>query len=182
MQWAKVCVPLGSTRIGFKNNSWICKIQPILGSTENECCREHLSSNPFCTTVCLITELIYLLHYLISSSSHSPDENSDYCPSMGQGGELNFHCLELGERGIVQKTQRDWKTWGSRVMLFFSINWPWGVFSTSSFSLLISFSITCGWVLMLPLASVNLLETKIPYISFIAWTALDDAFWFLFTG
>lgn len=92
----------------FENNIWICKLQLILGRVENEtvCRREHWSSSPFCSTVCLITELIYLFHYFISSPSHTcPDENSDYHPSMGQGGELNFHWSKLGKRGTVQKMQ-----------------------------------------------------------------------------
>lgn len=105
-----------------KSNSWICKIQAIRGHTENEtvCCSEHWNSNPFCTTVCLITELIYLIHYLISSPSHTgPDENSDYRLSMGQGGELNFYCSELGKkRGIVQKMQGDSEMCSSRVVRF----------------------------------------------------------------
>lgn len=172
MQWTKVCMPLGSTSslsrimvesVKFSRFWGIQKMRLLLWS-----------SNPFCTTVCLITELIYLLHYLISSPSHTgPDENSDYCPSMGQGGEFNFHCLELGKRGIVQKMQGDWEMRRSRVCFFLHKLTLESVFNI--IFLFIDQFLNRIWLSThaYPHFSKHLLKAKIPYGCSIAWTALD---------
>lgn len=71
----------------------------IFPHTEQSC-----GAPAFCTTVCLITELIYLPHYLFSSPGIAdPDENSDYCSSMSLDGKLSLHCSELRRKVIIQR-------------------------------------------------------------------------------
>lgn len=137
-----------------------------------DCCREHLSPSPFLRHSLpnywadLFAPLFNLKFQ--AQSWWKQWLSPKYEPGWGIELPLLTHRRERNcskDAGRLQDMEK-------QANAFFSINWPWGVFSTSSFLLLISFSVTCGWVCMSPLASVNTMHF------FCCLTTLNGAFGF----